>query len=84
VVSCEQHDYLEIVCLYHYPVRLTLDSGVNIEGVASDIVYQQQVEKSTQCLELKQSEGRLLIELDKLVKMEVLVDNPHFKIQRFI
>lgn len=36
MISCEQYDYIEIVCLYHYPIELTMKSGERINGVALD------------------------------------------------
>ncbi|HFU74774.1 MAG TPA: transcriptional antiterminator, partial [Arcobacter sp.] len=27
MISCHQYDYIEIACMYHYPVALTLKSG---------------------------------------------------------
>ena len=37
IISCELHDYLEIACLYHYQVKLTLKNQHLIEGKALDV-----------------------------------------------
>lgn len=36
MISCEQHDYIEIVCTFNYPIKLMMKSGQVIEGIALD------------------------------------------------
>ena len=36
MISCHQHDYIEIACLYRLRLRLTLIDGVSLEGQALD------------------------------------------------
>ena len=36
MISCNLHDYIEIVCLYRYPVSLQLRSGEVVAGTAVD------------------------------------------------
>ena len=74
MISCDQHDYVEIACLYRYVVKLTLKSGAEVQGIAMDTRRNAQREE---CLVLSQDEN--LIVLDSIAKMEVLVENPHFK-----
>lgn len=74
MISCELHDHIEIVCLYRYSVKLTLKSGAEVEGIALDIRRNAQREE---CLVLNHNDN--LIVLEHIKKMEVLVENPHFK-----
>jgi len=36
MLTCDQHDYIEIVCTFRYPIKLTMKSGAVIECVALD------------------------------------------------
>jgi Rho-binding antiterminator len=33
-ISCQSYDYIEIACMHHYSLRLVLNSGEIIEGIA--------------------------------------------------
>ena len=62
--------------MYRYPVKLTLNSGALIEGVAIDT---QRNESKEECIALTNEEGdRLLVVLDDIIKLRVSVKNPHF------
>lgn len=77
MISCSEYDYIEIVCIYRYPVRLTLKSGEIIEAVALDT---QRNSSRQECIKVgREDEDSMLIVLDSIVKMEVCVENPHFK-----
>ncbi len=75
MISCNEYDYIEIVCLYRYPVRLTMKVGESIKGVALDT---SRNESKNECIKLNTNETEILVELDGISKLEVLVDNPHF------
>lgn len=36
MISCEMYDYIEIVCLFKYPIEIQLKSGEIITGVGQD------------------------------------------------
>lgn len=76
MISCNQHDYIEIVCMYRYPVKLTLKSGEIIEGIAVDTVRNEQREE---CIKLTTEAGEQLVILDQLTTLEVTIDNPHLQ-----
>lgn len=80
MISCNDYDYIEIVCLYRYPVRLTLKSGLTIEGKALDTVRNQDKQEA---IKLDQNGVEQLVVLDDLSLLEILVDNPHFKQKSF-
>ena len=75
MISCNEYDYIEIVCLYRYPVRLTMKVGESIKGVALDT---SRNESKNECIKLNANETEILVELDGISKLEVLIDNPHF------
>lgn len=80
MISCNDYDYIEIVCLYRYPVRLTLKSGQTIEGKALDTARNQDKQEA---IKLDQNGVEQLVALDDLSLLEVLVDNPHFNQKSF-
>lgn len=72
MISCAQHDYIEIACLYRMPVVLTLDKGEVLRGVAVDTVRDHD---RTECLKL--ASGQLVV-LDRIRSLEAVEPNPHF------
>lgn len=76
MVSCEQYDHLEIACMYHYPVRLNLKDGGLAEGVASNLIVDDQ---RRECLVLAADDTSANIPLENVRVVEVLRDNPHFQ-----
>ena len=76
MISCESYDFVEIACMYRYPVKLTIKSAAAIEGVAIDT---QRNELKEECIKVNiDDESTMLIVLNDILKLEVLVDNPHF------
>jgi Rho-binding antiterminator len=80
MISCEQHDYVEIACMYNYLIKLTLNSGDELEGVALDV---KRNENREECINIKVNNIESLVVLDSVSKMEVLVESPHFKVVTF-
>lgn len=76
MISCNEYDYIEIACMYRYPIKLTLKSGEVLECVALDTA-RNNVRK--ECIKVEQNGEHTLIELDSLVSLDVLVANPHFQ-----
>ncbi|GLS90197.1 hypothetical protein GCM10007916_12640 [Psychromonas marina] len=75
MISCSEYDYIEIVCLFHYPVKLTMKAGESITGVALDTLRNT---ARNECIKLNINETDMLVELDGISKLAVLIDNPHF------
>ncbi|MFM2663479.1 transcriptional antiterminator Rof [Vibrio mediterranei] len=75
MISCSDYDYIEIACMYRYPVKLTMKVGLLLEGIALDTVRD---ESNNECLKLNVKETDVLVILDEINKLEVLVENPHF------
>lgn len=80
MMSCDQHDYIEIACTFRYPVRLTLKSGDIVEGKALDT---QRNEARQECIKLALAGEEILVVLDEITRMEASVDNPHFQTVSF-
>ena len=75
MISCNEYDYIEIVCLYHYPIKLTLKTGDIINAIALDT---QRNENRHECIKVLMGEHEQLIVLDEISKLQVSVVNPHF------
>ncbi|GAA0681261.1 Rho-binding antiterminator [Marinobacterium maritimum] len=80
MMSCDQHDYIEIACTFRYPVRLTLKSGAIIEGKALDT---QRNEARQECLKLRVAGVENLVVLEEIRRMEACTENPHFQVVSF-
>lgn len=74
MISCNQHDYIEIVCMYRYPIKLTLKSGDIIQGIAVDT---QRNEQRAECIKVDIDGMEQLVVLDEIKILEVVVENPH-------
>jgi Rho-binding antiterminator len=75
MITCDQHDYIEIACTFRYPIKLTMNSGIVIECIAIDTKLN---ENRVECIMVNLKEDASLIVLDEISKLEVCVDNPHF------
>ena len=80
MLSCDLHDYIEIVCLYQYPLKLTLSSGAVLTGTARTTNYN---DKRQECLLLQQQETEQQVLLEEIALLEVRVQNPHLQQVRF-
>lgn len=76
MISCDQHDYIEIVCTYHYRIKLTLKSGATVQGSALDT---QRNENRDECIKIETNGVEQLIILDEIKQLETLDENPHVK-----
>ncbi len=81
MLSCQDHDYIEIACMYHIPVRLALLSGAIIEGKALDCRYDS---ARREIMLLKTLTGEQQVETADIKSMQALVINPHFDTIDFI
>ena len=80
MISCNEYDYIEIVCMHRYPIKLTMKLGEVIEGVALDT---QRNEAREECIKVDVSGTEELIVLDNISRLEVGVENPHFQAVSF-
>ncbi|WP_297482438.1 Rho-binding antiterminator [Sulfurimonas sp.] len=75
MITCQQYDYIEIACMYQFPVILTLNTGETIKGVAKNT---KRNELGEECIQLLVDDKNVLIVLDTITKLKVSVANPHF------
>ncbi len=81
MISCNQYDHIEIVCMYRYPIRLTLKSGTVVDCTALDT---QRNDVREECIKVKGEAVESLVILDDIAKLEVCVENPHFQVVSFV
>ncbi|MBD5772347.1 Rho-binding antiterminator [Marinomonas colpomeniae] len=81
MISCAQYDAIEIVCMYFYPIKLTLKSGDELACKAMDT---QRNANGEECIKVKIEGSDRLVVLTSIWKLEICVENPHFKIMSFI
>lgn len=74
MIPCHEYDLIEIVCMHHYPIRLTMKTGDVLEGVAIDT---RKSEMREECIVVKIGEQEKLLVLDQLFKLQVCIENPH-------
>lgn len=75
MITCEQYDYIEIVCTFKYPIKLTMKSGKVTVCVGLDTKLNA---NKVECIKIDQKGDESLVVLDDISKLEVCVDNPHF------
>ena len=75
MLSCDQHDYIEIACLYQLDVKLQLKSGESLQGKALHLQYN---EDRQECLLIKSESTVHEVLLNDLSLMQALKENPHF------
>jgi Rho-binding antiterminator len=80
MISCDQQDYIETVCMHHYPIKLTLKSGDTTQGIAVDT---QVNDARHECIKIDVEGVEQLVVLDEITILEVLVENPHVQKVRF-
>lgn len=76
MISCQQYDYIEIACMYRYPVILVLKSGEELSGIATDTARN---ENKQECIRIINGDDSQLVVLDTLTAMKVTVNNPNFQ-----
>ena len=76
MISCADHDYVEIACMYRYEVKLVLENGQIVQGKAFQTAYDENKEE---CIVLKTEIGNEEIVLDKIALMEAVTKNPYFE-----
>ena len=80
LINCNEYDYIEIVCMFNYPIKITLEQGDVIECIALDT---QRNDSRDECILVNHEDTQRLILLDTISSLEVCVENPHFTIVKF-
>lgn len=80
MISCSDYDYIEIVCMYRYPITLSLANGESVSGIALDTTRD---EHKRECIKIELAEQTRLVILDDIKRLDVDIDNPHFQTKSF-
>ena len=80
MISCEQHDYIEIACTFRLPVRLTFSNAHQLVGIAKDIVYNSD---RKECMVISTRDGDVSVVLEELKSIKALEENAHIDIVYF-
>ncbi|MCG9544091.1 Rho-binding antiterminator [Vibrio sp. Isolate33] len=76
MISCNDYDYIEIVCMHRYPIKLTMKSGEPLTCVALDT---KRNDAKEECIKVSVEGREELVVLTEISELEVCVDNPHFQ-----
>lgn len=79
-ISCDLHDYIEVVCMYGYQVKLELKNQQVIVGKAIDIITSPDKHEYL----LIKNEEEQQVALTQLAKLYVLTPDARFKVVEFI
>jgi Rho-binding antiterminator len=76
LISCANHDYVEIACMYRFEIKLVFKNGQIVQGIAFQTTYNENREE---CMVLKTEKGSEEIVLKQIALMEAVTKNPHFE-----
>lgn len=80
MITCNQHDYIEIACTFHMQIQLTFNNGNQLIGIAKDTVYNKEREE---CMLISTDNGDVAVVLQELESINATKKNPHFDIVYF-
>ncbi|WMN62002.1 Rho-binding antiterminator (plasmid) [Pseudoalteromonas xiamenensis] len=75
MLSCDQHDYLEVACVYRFELEVTTTDGQSYVGLANDVRY----ENKTQCLVLESGSEQHTVAIAQITSLVARTDNPYFQ-----
>ena len=79
-IDCRLHDHIEIACLHRYRLRLRLQGGRILTGVATDT---ETTTEKAEYLWLDTAAGADRVRLDEIVQLEPLEEGAVFGAVRF-
>ncbi len=83
-IDCNLYDYVEIACLYRYPVRIATTTGDIVTGTAATTTIDRDENgDKVEYLELDVDGSPARIRLDSLSVLEPLVEDARFGKVRF-
>ncbi|MEH6450395.1 MAG: Rho-binding antiterminator [Oleispira sp.] len=80
MITCDQHDYIEIACTFRYPIKITMKQGAIIECIALDTKLN---ENRSECIKVDIKGDECLLALNEISSLEVCIENPHFQTVSF-
>lgn len=81
MLSCDLHDYLEIICMFHYEVLITVKNGTDIEGKAVDVglFFGRITAAREEVLKIESEAGTEAVLVEQIKMFEVLTPGARFK-----
>ena len=76
-ISCATHDYFEAACTLNYRLATTLHEGSRHQGIALDLVYNEQKEE---CLVLLENAQHITLRIAEMSKIQVLTQKALFTV----
>jgi len=88
MISCNEYDAIEIVCMHHYPIKINTKNNQIIECIALDTKINTNREECIQVkllepLNKNETEENQLIVLNDIASISVSIKNPHFQVVTF-
>lgn len=80
MLTCGEYDYIEIVCMYKYPIQIIMKSGDVIKGKALDT--QLNAERN-ECIKVAINNTEETVILSDINTLAVTIENPHFNMVSF-
>lgn len=75
MITCDQHDYIEIVCTFQYPIKLTMKQKTIIHCIAIDTTLNTE---RVECIKVDIGGEKKLVVLSDISTLEICINNPHF------
>ena len=82
MLACDQHDFIEIACMYHLKVVLQLKTGAIVTGIAHNISLNNRRDECLQIIKSNKIQENVL--LTDISSMSAKTINPHFEVVNFI
>jgi Rho-binding antiterminator len=78
-IKCETYDYIEIICLYRYLVKLTLTDGTNILGQFDRTLHVTRDQQKQEAIAgINQQQQTVEVILTDIKSIDVLSKNSSF------
>ncbi len=78
-IKCEIYDYIEIICLYRYMVKLTLTDGTHIQGQFDRTLYVSRNQQKHEAIAgINQQQQAIEVILTDITSIDVLSQNASF------
>lgn len=81
MLKCDLHDYLEIICMFHYEVKVISKDDEITQGVAEDVLLS---DNRIEVLRLRTAERNMKeIGTEDIKEIQVVTPNARFQTVRF-
>ncbi|MBB1440605.1 Rho-binding antiterminator [Shewanella sp. SG41-4] len=78
-IKCEIYDYIEIICLYRYRVKLTLIDGTHLQGQFDRTLYVSRNQQKHEAIAgMNQQQQAIEVILTDIISIDVLTKNASF------